>query len=66
MTLKNSLTDKPLKNTPPKKPKRDGADEEARKIIVIAKEYTPLGAEEEIAKRLRAIAQGPRKWGILR
>jgi hypothetical protein len=48
----------------------DGADQEALDILSIATSMTSGQSMDErritIAARLREIAQGPRKWGVLR
>ncbi len=64
--------------TPPKKVTRkeaaklrskrwDGADDAAFDIVQTAMSGLTLGQKRKvIAARLRKIAQGPRKWGVLR
>jgi len=61
--------DKPLPKAA--RPERwDGADQEAHDILEIADYWkSKLSIDERrklIAARLRKIAQGPRKWGVLR
>lgn len=47
----------------------DGADEEAFELLELASSFGRYDMDTKrklIAKRLRKIAQGPRKWGVLR
>jgi len=47
----------------------DGADDEAFEILQIAASMGHYSMDEKrklIATRLRKIAQGPRKWGVMR